>query len=196
MATRAEIAAILKTTEANLAARLVGLKIAPVCGRCGGSGRYSFNQIDGSRCYGCNGKGHVAPHDNDLPAMLEAALKASEDGRLAAYLEFLTARRTTKDATDRVMAAWGATGISATYDWNKSYGENANPRDRDIANINAKMAAAYDRVSKAAFALNPKRETYQADVIALATLVGEALDTIAAAKAELDAYLLTPEKEN
>lgn len=28
-----------------------------VCGRCGGSGHYSYNQLDGSRCYGCNGKG-------------------------------------------------------------------------------------------------------------------------------------------
>lgn len=27
------------------------------CGRCGGSGSYSYNQIDGSRCYGCNGRG-------------------------------------------------------------------------------------------------------------------------------------------
>lgn len=25
------------------------------CSRCGGSGQYSYNQIDGSRCYGCNG---------------------------------------------------------------------------------------------------------------------------------------------
>ena len=27
-----------------------------VCGRCGGSGQFSYNQIDGSRCYGCDGK--------------------------------------------------------------------------------------------------------------------------------------------
>ena len=27
------------------------------CGRCGGSGRHSYNQIDGDRCYGCGGKG-------------------------------------------------------------------------------------------------------------------------------------------
>lgn len=27
------------------------------CTRCGGSGRYSFNQVDGDRCYGCGGKG-------------------------------------------------------------------------------------------------------------------------------------------
>jgi len=28
-----------------------------VCGRCGGTGRFSFNQIDGDRCFGCGGKG-------------------------------------------------------------------------------------------------------------------------------------------
>jgi hypothetical protein len=27
------------------------------CGRCGGSGRYSFNMMDGDRCYGCSGSG-------------------------------------------------------------------------------------------------------------------------------------------
>jgi len=28
------------------------------CTRCGGTGRYSFNQIDGDRCYGCSGSGY------------------------------------------------------------------------------------------------------------------------------------------
>jgi hypothetical protein len=27
------------------------------CGRCGGSGQYSYNQLHGSVCYGCRGKG-------------------------------------------------------------------------------------------------------------------------------------------
>lgn len=27
------------------------------CGRCGGSGRYSYNQMHGDRCYGCGGTG-------------------------------------------------------------------------------------------------------------------------------------------
>jgi hypothetical protein len=27
-----------------------------VCSRCHGSGQYSYNQIDGSRCYGCHGE--------------------------------------------------------------------------------------------------------------------------------------------
>lgn len=30
------------------------------CGRCHGSGRYSWNARDGSVCYGCWGTGHVA----------------------------------------------------------------------------------------------------------------------------------------
>jgi hypothetical protein len=25
------------------------------CGRCGGSGHYSYNQMDGTTCFGCNG---------------------------------------------------------------------------------------------------------------------------------------------
>lgn len=28
-----------------------------LCGRCYGSGHYSFNLMDGSKCYGCNGAG-------------------------------------------------------------------------------------------------------------------------------------------
>ena len=30
---------------------------AYTCSRCGGSGRFSFNLIHGSKCYGCNGTG-------------------------------------------------------------------------------------------------------------------------------------------
>ncbi len=29
------------------------------CGRCGGSGKYSFNLMDHDRCYGCGGTGRV-----------------------------------------------------------------------------------------------------------------------------------------
>ena len=27
------------------------------CGRCGGSGHYSFNMVNGTTCFGCSGKG-------------------------------------------------------------------------------------------------------------------------------------------
>ena len=35
--------------------RFVALGYVKVCGRCGGSGRYSYNQMDGDRCFGCSG---------------------------------------------------------------------------------------------------------------------------------------------
>lgn len=33
------------------------VRIKGKCPRCGGSGHYSYNQMDGTRCYGCNGTG-------------------------------------------------------------------------------------------------------------------------------------------
>ena len=33
------------------------VKVRGKCPRCGGSGHYSYNQMDGTRCYGCNGTG-------------------------------------------------------------------------------------------------------------------------------------------
>lgn len=30
-----------------------------VCSRCGGSGNHSYNPIDGSTCFGCNGLGYI-----------------------------------------------------------------------------------------------------------------------------------------
>lgn len=35
------------------------VKIKGTCPRCGGSGHYSYNQMDGTRCYGCGGSGVV-----------------------------------------------------------------------------------------------------------------------------------------
>lgn len=33
------------------------MQIKQTCGRCGGSGKYSFNLIRGTVCFGCNGSG-------------------------------------------------------------------------------------------------------------------------------------------
>ena len=33
------------------------IKVKGVCPRCSGSGHYSYNQMDGTRCYGCSGTG-------------------------------------------------------------------------------------------------------------------------------------------
>jgi hypothetical protein len=37
-------------------ARIMKAGFTTVCGRCGGTGHYSYNQIDGTRCYGCGGR--------------------------------------------------------------------------------------------------------------------------------------------
>lgn len=92
MATLSELATILRldVDAANpklaqrVSARLVGIGVKDVCGRCGGSGRYSFNQIDGDRCYGCGGPGHRAPKLN--AKTLERARAAVEAGELDRYL--------------------------------------------------------------------------------------------------------------
>ena len=40
------------------------------CTRCGGTGKYSFNLLDGDMCYGCEGKGYTLK--------TEAQIKAAE----------------------------------------------------------------------------------------------------------------------
>lgn len=37
-------------------ARIYRLGLSETCARCGGTGEYSFNYRDGTRCYGCNGR--------------------------------------------------------------------------------------------------------------------------------------------
>lgn len=42
------------------------------CGRCGGSGRYSYNQMHGSRCYGCSGVGSQLLPPSGYPRQIKA----------------------------------------------------------------------------------------------------------------------------
>ena len=46
-----------RTTTAPAAFTREGFPLV-TCTRCGGTGRYSFNQIDGDKCYGCSGTGY------------------------------------------------------------------------------------------------------------------------------------------
>lgn len=41
---------------ARAQARIMKAGFVKVCGRCGGTGRYSYNMIDGTLCYGCRGR--------------------------------------------------------------------------------------------------------------------------------------------
>lgn len=50
---------LLTVTEGNENMTTMTKFETVVCGRCGGTGHYSFNQIDGTMCYGCRGVGAV-----------------------------------------------------------------------------------------------------------------------------------------
>lgn len=49
-----------KVDDKRIQSCLYALGFRQTCGRCGGTGRYSYNQMDGDRCYGCQGKKNVA----------------------------------------------------------------------------------------------------------------------------------------
>ena len=59
------------------------VKIKTVCPRCGGSGSYSYNSLDGTMCYGCHGRGVVidtvrAYTEKERAAMDRAAARRVE----------------------------------------------------------------------------------------------------------------------
>lgn len=107
MTTRNALATILRTTDKNLDRRILGLRIGPTCGRCGGSGHYSFNQVDGTRCFGCRGIRCILPSGEvEFIATYKRAEAAAKDGTLDAYIARIQAQERCKDGKVRVFAAW------------------------------------------------------------------------------------------
>lgn len=176
------LATILKTQAGNAMTRAARMCLLPVCDRCGGSGRHSFNGSH-SICYACAGDKCRPPKPQEWPDVIENAKRAVEDGQLERYLEVLEARRRAKDATDAVMSAWKATGISFAYEWRNAYpsSQTFNQRDCDIAMLNLRIATAYQKVAHE----SNKRTV---DPVNLCKLVDEALAVIKQVKKELDAY--------
>lgn len=60
---------LIRIEPAKIVVKIGDLFDFEPCGRCGGSGRYSWNQMDGDRCYGCSGTGQrIAQAHADLYA--------------------------------------------------------------------------------------------------------------------------------
>lgn len=137
------------TADKVLQTRLVGLELARTCGRCGGSGSFSYNPKDGTRCYGCGGGGKVA---QKLTATLLTEVRtAVEAGKLDTYLAERDRRvrlnRVAKTATAKVLDAWKASGVGAAYAWRNSSDKGS--RDQFIANtFNNPMFHAHEAVTK------------------------------------------------
>jgi hypothetical protein len=68
------------------------------CGRCGGSGHYSYNQINGTRCFGCGGSGERLTKRGRAArefatSILEVPIEAYHEkhqGQMAAYRDAMT----------------------------------------------------------------------------------------------------------
>lgn len=183
--TLADLATVLQTTEKNVQVRARAMRIGDMCHRCGGSGRYSFNGCH-SVCYRCNGACVEPVTSKNIDRVYANAVSAVENGALTEYLNYLAATKIAKNAQQILMAAWKETGISDAYDWRKAVRAPEGDYHGDLSAINKKMCNAYDVAVKASYKLNPRSETYFADVIALEALVNEGLAKIAAAKIEMD----------
>lgn len=133
-----------------LQARIIGLGFGTTCTRCCGSGNYSFNMVDGTRCYGCNGSGYgEAKLTNDLYARLADAVAAGKlDSYLAALREQQSLARQFKLAVDTVMDAWLETKVSDHYDWSKA-AKGQQPHRRIADEVNKPMCNAYEATRKA-----------------------------------------------
>jgi hypothetical protein len=71
--------------------RWAALGFVKTCSRCGGGGKFSYNQIHGDKCYGCSGSGKqlVTPTEKRI----EEARRLVEAGKLAPYLAMIEAER-------------------------------------------------------------------------------------------------------
>ncbi|WP_455233592.1 hypothetical protein [Geopseudomonas aromaticivorans] len=133
-----------------LQARIIGLGFGTICTRCCGSGSYSFNLVDGSRCYGCSGSGYgEAKLTDELYARIAEAVAAGKlDIYLAALQEEQALSRQLKVAVDTVMDAWLETKVSDHYDWSKA-AKGEQPHRRIADEVNKPMCAAYEATRKA-----------------------------------------------
>lgn len=191
MTNATELMNILGNTNENTAkVRASNLRLFPACGRCLGSGKYSFNGAH-SNCYGCGGSGSREPaNEMEWEAAIEAAHACVADGRLAQYMDAIEARNAIKGATDKVMAAWKAIGFD--YKWQFAARWHKEPsaeylRHREISDINKKCADAFEVVMN--IHIYPKSATVYQDYIVAAAKLNLALATVAAARCEYLLYL-------
>lgn len=97
--------AVLGCKKEAILLRLKALNLADVCGRCGGGGHYSYNQMTGTTCFGCAG------HGVKLPRVTVKLIKSAEEavaaGGLVQYLADLDAAREAKRIGKILLSDYG-----------------------------------------------------------------------------------------
>lgn len=145
--TIAALATILGCRAAHVPARLRALDLIVVpCSRCGGSGRYSWNQTDGDRCFGCAGF-RVAMPRKVTPAQIEEVRAAVAAGKLASYLHEISLRAQAKKIAASLMGAWNATYVARLY---AKHWMGSQERAPDLYRRNSLMCDRYEMADRAA----------------------------------------------
>lgn len=94
-----------ETTPATAPTTRTSLKFeTTMCGRCGGSGQYSYCQMYGTRCFGCGGSGIVLSRNGKRAKAKAAELLAAATTILADALVVGSQYRTTDLAGRKVWA--------------------------------------------------------------------------------------------
>lgn len=121
---KAEIATLMGCKETSAIARLVALGYTEVCTRCGGCGRYSWNQINGDVCFGCGGSGKKLARIT--AATVTEALARIAAGELEGYFAENKARRELKAAKDKLWATYMAGRVGKDYStWSDAMSKSA-----------------------------------------------------------------------
>lgn len=105
------------------------------CYRCGGCGRYSWNQKDLDKCYGCNGTGkNYTPRGLETRRMYEAAVKdgtpkAKAKADALAYQATVNVRnqpaKPNEDAKGRRVVLYKGRQYRLTWEGKTKYGQRA-----------------------------------------------------------------------
>ncbi len=108
-----EAAKLLNTSTRRAAARLAALGYTVTCSRCGGSGEYSWNQTDGSKCFKCGGAKRVlAPL---TAAVVTEAVARIAAGELDAYFARAKAAGEIKSVVASVQSMWMSCSVCVAY---------------------------------------------------------------------------------
>jgi len=112
-----EAAKILNVTPRRARGRLIKLGYTEPCSRCCGSGHYSFNRIDGTRCFGCGGSGLKLQRITKTKAREAASrIEAGElDQWFAECQAKGEARRAIAPRKSKLDEAWKAGSVHTAY---------------------------------------------------------------------------------
>jgi len=145
----ADFAAALQCRTRFITTRLVALGHFNVCGRCGGSGHYSYCQRYGTTCFGCSGSGKSAVK---LTAkLLATVVDEVAAGGLDAYLGRLKARAAAKKTTAEFSAKWGELhSVKSSKEGEKGSWMNASSRCNAANHFASALSIALHRVVRLA----------------------------------------------